>query len=106
MKIAARHLIGKHDFTSFRAKHCQASSPVRTLSRLEIIKIGDEICFYISAPSFLHHMVRNIVGTLVQVGLGKWQSDKVSIALAAKHRSAAGPTAPASGLYFIGVDYA
>ena len=103
MKRAAEKLVGKHDFTSFRASECQAKSPVKTLDEIRITKRGDEIIFEFSARSFLHHMVRNLVGTLVEIGVGKpYDIDEI---LAAKNRSAAGPTAPASGLYFIGADY-
>ena len=105
MKKGAAYLIGKHDFTSYRAKSCQAKSPIRTLSKLDIIKDGNEINFYLSAPSFLHHMVRNIVGSLVLVGLHKWQPENIKIALEAKKREAAGVKAPANGLYFVKVDY-
>lgn len=104
MKRAAEMLIGKHDFTSFRASECQAKSPIKTLDSATITKRGDEIIFEFSARSFLHHMVRNIVGTLVEIGIGKpYDIDEI---LAAKNRSSAGPTAPAAGLYFIGADYA
>ena len=103
MKMAAQKLIGNHDFTSFRASECQAKSPVKTLDKIEITQNGDEIIFEFSARSFLHHMVRNIVGTLVEIGLGKpYDIDEI---LSAKNRSAAGPTAPADGLYFIRADY-
>ena len=103
MRIAANKLIGNHDFTSFRASECQAKSPIKTLDRIEIIQNGDEIIFEFSARSFLHHMVRNIVGTLIEIGLGKpYDIDEI---LATRNRSAAGPTAPASGLYFIHADY-
>ncbi len=103
MRSAAEKLIGNHDFTSFRASECQAKSPVKTLDKIEITKIGDEIIFEFSARSFLHHMVRNIVGTLIEIGLGK--SYDIGAVFAARNRSAAGPTAPASGLYFIRADY-
>ncbi len=104
MRAAATKLIGNHDFTSFRASQCQAKSPIKTLDKIEITQNGDEIIFEFSARSFLHHMVRNIVGTLIEIGIGKpYDIDDV---LAAKCRSAAGPTAPASGLYFIRADYA
>lgn len=103
MRSAAARLIGNHDFTSFRASECQAKSPVKTLDKIEITQHGDEIIFEFSARSFLHHMVRNIVGTLIEIGLGK--SLDIDEILAAKNRSAAGPTAPASGLYFIRADY-
>ena len=103
MRTAAAKLIGNHDFTSFRASECQAKSPIKTLDSIDITQSGDEIIFTFSARSFLHHMVRNIVGTLIEIGLGKpYDIDNI---LAAKNRSAAGPTAPASGLYFIGADY-
>lgn len=104
MQAAAQKLIGNHDFTSFRASECQAKSPIKTLDKISITKNGDDIVFEFLARSFLHHMVRNIVGTLVEIGLGKpYDIDEI---LAAKNRSAAGPTAPADGLYFIGADYA
>ena len=103
MRSAAKKLVGNHDFTSFRASECQAKSPIKTLDKIEIIQNGDEIVFEFSARSFLHHMVRNIVGTLIEIGLGKpYDIDEI---FAAKNRSAAGPTAPASGLYFVRADY-
>ena len=103
MQAAAKKLLGNHDFTSFRASECQAKSPIKTLDEIEITEKGEEIIFEFSARSFLHHMVRNIVGTLVEIGLGKpYDIDEV---LNAKNRGAAGPTAPASGLYFIRADY-
>lgn len=103
MRAAAAKLLGNHDFTSFRASECQAKSPIKTLDKIEITQSGDEIIFEFSARSFLHHMVRNIVGTLIEIGLGKpYDIDEI---LNAKNRSAAGPTAPASGLYFIRADY-
>lgn len=103
MKRAAKKLIGNHDFTSFRASECQAKSPIKTLDKIEITQNGDQIIFEFSARSFLHHMVRNIVGTLIEIGHGKpYDIDEI---LAARDRSAAGPTAPAAGLYFIRADY-
>ena len=103
MRAAAQKLLGNHDFTSFRASECQAKSPIKTLDKIEITQSGDEIIFEFSARSFLHHMVRNIVGTLVEIGLGKpCDIDEI---FAARNRSAAGPTAPADGLYFIRADY-
>ena len=104
MRTAAEKLLGNHDFTSFRASECQAKSPIKTLDKIEIKVDGDKIIFELCARSFLHHMVRNIVGTLVEIGIGKpYDIDEI---LAAKNRSAAGPTAPASGLFFIRADYA
>jgi len=104
MQNAAKQLIGKHDFTSFRASQCQAKSPIKTLDSCRIEQIGDNIIFEFSARSFLHHQVRNMVGTLVEIGLGTEYD--INAVLDAKDRSAAGATAPASGLYFIRADYA
>ena len=103
MRAAAEKLIGNHDFTSFRASECQAKSPIKTLDRIDITQNGDEIIFEFSARSFLHHMVRNIVGTLIEIGHGK--SYDIDEILAAKNRAVAGPTAPASGLYFMRAEY-
>ena len=104
MRRAAEKLVGHHDFTSFRATQCQAKSPEKTLDVCKITRRGDNIIFEFSARSFLHHQVRNMVGTLVEIGLGKpYDIDEI---FAAHNRSAAGPTAPASGLYFIRADYA
>ncbi len=105
MHEAAQRLIGKHDFTSFRSSACQAQSPVKTLDRITVIRKGDEIRVSVTARSFLHHQVRNIVGTLKLVGEHKWPIDKIEDALDAKNRAAAGPTAPADGLYLMKVDY-
>lgn len=105
MRQAARALIGTHDFTSFRASACQAASPVRTLDRLDIIASGDEIAIVVEARSFLHHQVRNMVGTLKLVGEAKWRPERVAQALAARHRSAGGPTCPPDGLYLTEVRY-
>ncbi|MEK9760146.1 MAG: tRNA pseudouridine synthase A, partial [Candidatus Puniceispirillum sp.] len=105
MAEAARYLLGRHDFTSFRATHCQADSPVRTLDRLDVETAGAEIHIHAEARSFLHHQVRNITGSLALVGVGKWQPDDIPKILAAADRRMAGPTAPAEGLYLVGVDY-
>ena len=105
MQCAADMLIGRHDFTSFRATHCQADSPVRTLDTLDVASAGAEIHIHAAARSFLHHQVRNMVGTLALVGAGKWQTEQVAAALAACDRSAAGPTAPPEGLYLTAVSY-
>ena len=105
MAEAARYLLGRHDFTSFRATHCQADSPVRTLDRLDVRTAGAEIHIHAEARSFLHHQVRNITGSLALVGVGKWQPDDIPKILAAADRRMAGPTAPAEGLYLVGVDY-
>jgi tRNA pseudouridine38-40 synthase len=105
MADGARHLVGHHDFTSFRATECQALSPVKTLERLEVRREGEEIHIVTEARSFLHHQVRNMVGTLKLVGTGQWRPDDVATALAARNRAAAGPTAPPDGLYLTGVRY-
>ena len=104
MRAAAQKLVGQHDFTSFRASECQAKSPITTLNSCRIEQNGNEIIFEFSARSFLHHQVRNMVGTLVEIGRGH-DMDIYEI-FAAKNRSAAGATAPADGLYFIRADYA
>jgi tRNA pseudouridine38-40 synthase len=105
MHQAAQILVGKHDFTSFRAASCQAKSPVRTLSRLDVSRDGQMIVITAAAPSFLHHQVRNLAGTLKLVGEGKWQAADVAAALAAHDRAAAGPTAPPGGLCLTAVVY-
>jgi tRNA pseudouridine38-40 synthase len=105
MHDAAQRLVGRHDFTSFRAALCQAASPVKTLDRLDVTRTGDVIEIMASARSFLHHQVRNLVGTLKLVGEGRWSADDVARALAARDRAAAGPTAPADGLYLVEVRY-
>jgi len=105
MHEAAQHLVGRHDFTTFRAAECQASGPVRTLDRLDVSRLGDEIRIEASARSFLHHQVRSMVGTLERVGAGKWRPEDVRRALQARNRKACGPMAPACGLYLVGVDY-
>ena len=105
MQSAANYLLGNHDFSSFRAGACQSKSPIKTIDKIEIIKNDDNIEIYISARSFLHHMVRNIVGSLIMVGKGDWQIERMKLALLAKDRRAGGPIAPAQGLYFLKVDY-
>ncbi len=105
MDDAAKVLIGKHDFTTFRAAECQAKSPVKTLDRLEVRRVGDEIQIEAAALSFLHHQVRSMVGSLKLVGEGKWRSRDLADALAAKDRSRCGPVAPPDGLYLVQVDY-
>jgi len=105
MREGARHLIGHHDFTTFRDSACQAKSPIKTLEMLELRRAGDEILIETRARSFLHHQVRNMAGTLKLVGLGKWRPDDVARALAARDRRAGGPTAPPEGLYLIEVRY-
>jgi len=105
MHGAAQVLVGKHDFTTFRATECQAKSPVKTLNRLDVVRDGDELRIYALARSFLHHQVRSMVGSLVQVGDGRWSADDLARALAARDRKACGPVAPPDGLYLVKVDY-
>jgi tRNA pseudouridine38-40 synthase len=105
MRDAAAALVGRHDFTSFRAAACQAKSPLKTLDRLDVAREGDEIAVRAEARSFLHHQVRNLVGTLKLVGEGKWTRADVEAALAARDRTKAGPTAPPEGLCLVAVEY-
>jgi tRNA pseudouridine38-40 synthase len=105
MQTAANHLLGHHDFSSFRSSHCQAKSAMRTVSAISVTRQHEEITIDCSARSFLHHQVRNMVGTLVQVGLGNWQPEKVKAVLEARDRREAGANAPAHGLYFMRVEY-
>jgi tRNA pseudouridine38-40 synthase len=105
MREGARHLVGHHDFTTFRDRLCQARSPLRTLDGLEVTRIGDEIRIEARARSFLHRQVRNMAGTLELVGIGRWRPAAVGAALAARDRRAGGPTAPAEGLYLVQIRY-
>ncbi len=105
MATGAAALLGRHDFTSFRATSCQARSPVRTIERLDVRRDSEVVVIEVAARSFLHHMVRNIVGTLKLVGEGVWPAGRVGEALLACDRAAAGPTAPPDGLVLVGVRY-
>jgi tRNA pseudouridine38-40 synthase len=105
MHRAAQFLVGKHDFTTFRAADCQAQSPVKTLDRLDVMRHADEIVVHASARSFLHHQVRSMVGTLERAGSARWTLPDIRAALEARDRSRCGPMAPAAGLTLIGVDY-
>jgi tRNA pseudouridine38-40 synthase len=105
MHRAAQGLLGKHDFTTFRAAECQAKSPVKTLDQLDVERTGDEIRISASARSFLHHQVRSMVGSLALVGEGRWSVNDLADALAARDRTACGPIAPPDGLYLVKVDY-
>jgi tRNA pseudouridine38-40 synthase len=105
MHRAAQGLVGKHDFTTFRAMECQAKSPEKTLAALDIARDGDDITVTTSARSFLHHQVRSMVGSLVWVGEGRWSAGDLKAALAARDRAACGIVAPPDGLYLVKVDY-
>ncbi|MBN2905121.1 MAG: tRNA pseudouridine(38-40) synthase TruA [Rhodobacteraceae bacterium] len=109
MQEAARHLLGRHDFTTFRAAMCQAASPVKTLDALEIeerpFPHGREFRFHVCARSFLHNQVRSFVGTLERVGAGAWTPEDVKTALEARARAACGPVCPPQGLYLAEVGY-
>ena len=105
MHQAGQALIGKHDFTTFRAAACQAKSPLRTLDRLAVTRAGDEVVVEVSARSFLHHQVRSFAGSLKLVGEGSWPVAAIGEALAARDRRRCGPVAPAEGLYLVAVDY-
>jgi tRNA pseudouridine38-40 synthase len=105
MHEAAQALVGRHDFSSFRAAECQAKTPVKTLDRLSVTREGEALRIEAGARSFLHHQVRNMAGSLKLVGEGKWDRAKLAWALAQQDRSAAGPTAPAEGLYLVRVGY-
>jgi len=105
MSAAATHLLGEHDFSAFRSAECQAKSPVRNLRRLAIRRSGDYIVFDLAANAFLHHMVRNIVGSLVYVGNGKHEPAWLADVLASGERALAAPTLEAAGLYLAHVSY-
>lgn len=105
MRLAAAHLVGKHDFSAFRGSGCGAKTPVRTLKALEIKKRGDIIEVRLEADSFLQYMARNIIGTLVEVGLGRFTGSDVKGMLRSRDRTMAGRTAPARGLYLVEVHY-
>ena len=105
MHIAAQELVGHHDFSSFRDSQCQAASPIKTLERLDVLREGDEIRIYGASRSFLHHQMRNMVGSLRLVGNGKWSTDDLIRARDAKNRTAGGETAEPQGLYLTQVVY-
>ncbi|HEX8389618.1 MAG TPA: tRNA pseudouridine(38-40) synthase TruA [Sphingomonas sp.] len=105
MAEAARALVGRHDFTTFRSAHCQADSPVRTLDRLDVVRTGDRIAVHAAARSFLHHQVRSMVGCLALVGMRRWSAGDLRDALDARDRSRLGLNAPPDGLWFVGATY-
>ena len=105
MHLGAQHLVGEHDFSSFRAAGCQASNPVRRIERIEVRRIGEKIVIDVEANAYLQHMVRNIAGTLLAVGSGERDPAWVASVLAARDRTVAGVTAPPGGLYLAGIEY-
>jgi tRNA pseudouridine38-40 synthase len=105
MREGAAHLVGRHDFTTFRSAQCQSDSPVKTLDRLEVSSVGEEIQITAAARSFLHHQVRSMVGCLAMVGRGQWRPDDMRKALEARDRAALGFNAPPQGLYFVEAVY-
>jgi tRNA pseudouridine38-40 synthase len=105
MQEAARHLIGRHDFSTFRSSECQAENPVRTLERLDVVQKAEEIHIMASARSFLHTQIRSITGSLEHVGAGKWSVEDFIAARDARDRCRCGVLAPPDGLYLLAVDY-
>jgi len=105
MHAAAQKLVGRHDFTTFRAAECQAKSPVKTLDQLDVKRDGNAVRISATARSFLHHQVRSMVGSLVHVGEGKWSAEDLAAALAARDRIRCGQVAPPQGLYLVRVEY-
>ena len=105
MATAGQALLGRHDFSTFRDSQCQATSPIRTLARLEVARAGDLVEIRVSALSFLHRQVRSMVGSLEHVGSGAWSAADLKAALDAADRRRCGQVAPACGLYLTGVDY-
>lgn len=106
MHQAAQVLIGRHDFTTFRASTCQADSPVKTLNAISVHRRGEDVLIETSARSFLHHQVRSMAGSLAEVGMGRWSAADFEAAFRAADRSACAQVAPPEGLYFVGADYA
>ncbi len=105
MHEAAQALAGLHDFTTFRASRCQAKNPVRDINEISVIRRGEEIHLRVSARAFLHNQIRSIAGSLKLVGEGRWPTERIAQALAARDRKACGPVAPPEGLYLTQVDY-
>lgn len=105
MNEAAQSFVGHHDFTTFRSTHCQAKSPLKTIDTVSVLREGEKVIVECSARSFMHNQVRSMVGSLAEVGMGKWPVSGIQSAIDAKDRAACGPVAPAHGLYFLKVEY-
>lgn len=105
MNEAAQSFVGHHDFTTFRSTHCQAKSPLKTIDTISVLREGEKVIVECSARSFMHNQVRSMVGSLAEVGIGKWPVSGIQSAIDAKDRAACGPVAPAHGLYFLKVEY-
>ena len=105
MNEAAQSFVGHHDFTTFRSTHCQAKSPLKTIDTVSVLRDGEKVIVECSARSFMHNQVRSMVGSLAEVGMGKWPVSGIQSAIDAKDRAACGPVAPAHGLYFLKVEY-
>ncbi len=105
MHNSAQILLGQHDFTTFRDSECQGKSPIKSIQRFDVVQNGAEIIFEVEGRSFLHHQVRNMVGTLILVGQGKWSTEDLQKALEARDRTKGGMTAPSDGLYLVRIDY-
>ena len=105
MRTAAAHLLGEHDFSSFRAAECQARTPMRHLHEIAVVRTGEHITLTVRANAFLHHMVRNIAGVLIAIGSGERPTDWAAELLAARDRTKGGVTAPPGGLYLAGIRY-
>jgi tRNA pseudouridine38-40 synthase len=105
MRAAAAHLLGEHDFSSFRAAECQARTPMRNLHKLDVARMGERIVLTVCANAFLHHMVRNIAGVLIAIGCGERPTDWAATVLEARDRTKGGVTAPPGGLYLAGIRY-
>lgn len=105
MQDAARILVGRHDFTTFRSAHCQSASPIKSVDMIDVTRVGSFLSIFVEARSFLHHQVRSMVGCLALVGLGRWSADDLRAALLAADRTRLGLNAPPDGLFFVGADY-
>lgn len=105
MKKASEYLIGTHDFSCFRSSNCVAKSPIKSIDQIDFIEQGEILDVIFQGRSFMHHQVRNMMGTLIKIGKGKWAPEKIQFLIEKKDRNLAGPTAPAAGLYLEKIDY-